>query len=103
MATHFAFGSYALTKHAQSALRAFARRATVLNGHVLSVLGYTDYVGSAAYNVWLSRERASAVGDFLKTQLRRMGYHSFTLYELGKGVTRISSNRALDRTVTISY
>jgi outer membrane protein OmpA-like peptidoglycan-associated protein len=68
----------------------------------LTVLGYTDNVGSVAYNEVLSRERAAAVGEFLAAQFQRMGYHSVSMHERGKGISTVSSNRALDRTVTIS-
>jgi outer membrane protein OmpA-like peptidoglycan-associated protein/predicted RNA-binding protein with TRAM domain len=101
LTTHFAFGSYALSKHVRTALRAFARRVVLSKVHALTLLGYTDDVGSVTYNDVLSRERATAVGEFLKAQFRRMAYDNLTMHEIGKGVLTIASNRALDRIATI--
>jgi outer membrane protein OmpA-like peptidoglycan-associated protein len=103
LTTHFAFASYALTSHARSALRSFARKLTNLHMDSLTVLGYTDDIGSSAYNKVLSQERAMSVGSFLKAQFLRLGYHAFAIRERGKGVLRTASNRALDRTATISF
>jgi titin len=100
--THFAFASYSLTRHAQSALRSFARKVTALRIGSLTLLGYTDDIGSSAYNRELSRERAESVRNYLEAQFLRMGYHSITIHEHGMGVSTIASNRALDRTVIIS-
>jgi outer membrane protein OmpA-like peptidoglycan-associated protein len=103
LTTHFAFASYALTSHARSALRSFARKVAVLHMHSLTLLGYTDDIGAGSYNKVLSQERATSVGAFLKAQFLQMGYRSFTIRERGKGVSRAATNRALDRTVTISF
>jgi outer membrane protein OmpA-like peptidoglycan-associated protein/predicted RNA-binding protein with TRAM domain len=103
LTTHFAFASYALTSHAESNLRSFARKVMDLQMHSLTLLGYTDDLGPRAYNNVLSQERAMSVGSFLKAQFARLGYHSFAIRERGKGVSRTASNRALDRTVTISF
>jgi hypothetical protein len=101
--TDFAFASYSLTPQAQNRLRSFARRVTVLRIRSLTLTGYTDDIGSVAYNKELSRERAKSVADFLEAQFLRLGNHSISIHERGKGVLKIESNRALDRTVTISY
>jgi outer membrane protein OmpA-like peptidoglycan-associated protein len=101
--TDFAFASYSLTTHARSDLRSFARKVTALHIHSLTLIGYTDDIGSTSYNQGLSRERAESVANFLTAQFLRMGYHSISIHERGKGVLKIAPNRALDRTVTISY
>jgi titin len=101
--TNFAFASYSLTTRAQNDLRAFARKVRALHIRSLTLTGYTDDIGSVAYNTVLSRERAASVANFLKTQFLRMGYRSVVIHHRGKGVLRIASNRALDRTVTISF
>jgi outer membrane protein OmpA-like peptidoglycan-associated protein len=101
--TDFAFASYSLTPFAQSNLRSFARKLVSLRVHSLTLTGYTDDIGSVAYNKVLSRERAASVARFLEAQFRQMGYHAITIHDSGKGVLKIASNRALDRTVTISY
>jgi outer membrane protein OmpA-like peptidoglycan-associated protein len=69
----------------------------------LTLLGYTDDVGTSTYNKALSRERAASVGVYLTAQFHHIGYRSFTIREQGKGVLRVGSKRADDRTVTISY
>jgi outer membrane protein OmpA-like peptidoglycan-associated protein len=101
--THFAFASYTLTPRAKSALRAFARTVKSLHVRSLTLLGYTDDVGTSTYNKALSRERAASVGVYLTAQFHHIGYRSFTIREQGKGVLRVGSKRADDRTVTISY
>jgi outer membrane protein OmpA-like peptidoglycan-associated protein len=101
--TDFAFASYSLTTHAQRDLRSFAARVKALHVRSLTLIGYTDDIGSIAYNKVLSRERAESVATFLEAQFRRMGYHSISIHERGKGVLKIAPNRARDRTVTISY
>jgi titin len=101
--THFAFGSYALTPKARGALRAFARNVKFLRVRSLTLLGYTDDMGTTLYNKTLSRERAATVGKYLTAQFLRMGYRSFTIREQGKGVSHLGAKRAANRTVTISY
>jgi outer membrane protein OmpA-like peptidoglycan-associated protein len=101
--THFAFASYVLTPRARGALRAFARSVKSLHVRSLTLLGYTDDMGTVAFNKTLSRERAAAVGKYLRAQFLHMGYRSFTIREQGKGVLHSGSRRAADRTVTISY
>ena len=68
----------------------------------LTLLGYTDDIGPAAFNKGLSQERAESVGDFLQAQFLRMGYRVIDIHEHGMGVSMSALNRALDRTVIIS-
>jgi outer membrane protein OmpA-like peptidoglycan-associated protein len=63
--THFAFNSTKLTAEDQQALD---DAAATLNKHQnmnVQVAGYTDSIGSKAYNLKLSRGRANSVKDYL--------------------------------------
>ena len=62
---HFAFDSYALRPGEKATLRAAFSRLDRLTGPVV-ITGYTDDVGTAAYNMQLSRKRAGAVALYLQ-------------------------------------
>lgn len=62
----FDFGKATLTPTAKTHLERLARRMT---GKPVQVDGFTDSVGSPAFNLKLSRERASAV----QSELQRLG------------------------------
>ena len=100
--TYFAFASSSLTAHEKDVLRSFAREVAAMRIRSLTLLGYTDDIGPAAFNKGLSQERAESVGDFLQAQFLRMGYRVIDIHEHGMGVSMSALNRALDRTVIIS-
>jgi outer membrane protein OmpA-like peptidoglycan-associated protein len=64
----FAFGKYELQPAAREALAKFSGIVLAHQGLHLSVEGYTDSVGSDAFNQTLSEQRASAVRDYLVQQ-----------------------------------
>ena len=64
----FAFGKYELQPPAREALAKFSGIVLAHPGLHLSVEGYTDSVGSDAFNQTLSEQRASAVRDYLVQQ-----------------------------------
>jgi outer membrane protein OmpA-like peptidoglycan-associated protein len=64
----FAFGKYELQPSAREALAKFSGIVLAHPGLHLSVEGYTDSVGSDAFNQTLSEQRASAVRDYLTQQ-----------------------------------
>ncbi|MGC2718410.1 MAG: OmpA family protein, partial [Candidatus Acidiferrales bacterium] len=64
----FAFGKYDLQPAAREALAKFSGIVLAHPGLNLSVEGYTDSVGTAAFNQTLSEQRANAVRDFLVQQ-----------------------------------
>jgi len=77
----FAFGSSTILPDARAQLEAVAEGIRMLDPtRVVSVEGHTDAVGSEAYNMKLSRERALAVRDFLiargidARRLKAVGY-----------------------------
>jgi outer membrane protein OmpA-like peptidoglycan-associated protein len=64
----FAFGKYELQPSAREALAKFSGIVLAHPGLHLSVEGYTDSVGSDAFNQTLSEQRANAVRDYLLQQ-----------------------------------
>jgi outer membrane protein OmpA-like peptidoglycan-associated protein len=64
----FAFGKYELQPPAREALAKFSGIVLAHPGLHLSVEGYTDSVGSDAFNQTLSEQRANAVRDYLVQQ-----------------------------------
>jgi outer membrane protein OmpA-like peptidoglycan-associated protein len=64
----FAFGKYELQQSAREALAKFSGIVLAHPGLHLSVEGYTDSVGSDAFNQTLSEQRANAVRDYLLQQ-----------------------------------
>jgi outer membrane protein OmpA-like peptidoglycan-associated protein len=64
----FAFGKYDLQPPAREALAKFSGIVLAHPGLHLSVEGYTDSVGSDAFNQTLSEQRANAVRDYLVQQ-----------------------------------
>jgi outer membrane protein OmpA-like peptidoglycan-associated protein len=64
----FAFGKYDLQQAAREALAKFTGIVLAHPGLHLSVEGYTDSVGSDAFNQNLSEQRANAVRDYLVQQ-----------------------------------
>ncbi len=61
----FAFNKYDLTNAAKVALDSIIEKAKASPRSQIEVLGYTDDIGTAAYNLTLSRRRAEAVARYL--------------------------------------
>jgi titin len=99
---NFAFGSFVLTARDRRELTKLTTRIVGEKIHSLTLFGYTDDRGSVRFNRVLSRQRADAAGQFLLAQVRRLGYHTLTLHEVGRGILTSGSNRSLDRKVTIT-
>ena len=62
----FEFDSAALTAAGQAALDRLLP--TVVPGSTVTVVGHTDRIGTAAYNLKLSQHRAGAVADYLNAK-----------------------------------
>ena len=62
---HFAFNSFRLRPQAETKLKAAFSRLDRLTGPVV-ITGYTDDIGTRAYNRRLSRERAGSVAEYLQ-------------------------------------
>ena len=92
LTVHFAFDSHALRPKEKEKLKGFPSR---FKGSV-SVTGYTDDIGTQAYNMRLSMERAEAVARFL----RRIGIIPAAI--TGKGeCCPVSHIKKLNRRVEI--
>jgi outer membrane protein OmpA-like peptidoglycan-associated protein len=61
----FGFNKYDLTNEAKAALDSIIEKAKASPRSQIEVLGYTDDIGSASYNLTLSRRRAEAVARYL--------------------------------------
>ncbi len=101
---HFAFNSYALDGKAMGILN---EAATLIKNNpnkrvVLS--GWTDFVGSDAYNMKLSQERASSVKNYLVKQ----GIPSSRMTAIGRGKSfkydnKTDEGRAMNRRTEVSF
>jgi len=100
----FAFDSAKLTPQGMEQLDEVAARLTELKFVSGTVTGFTDNIGSAAYNQKLSERRAQAVADYLESK----GIAPGRLAVSGRGMADpIASNatregRAQNRRVTLS-
>ena len=61
----FPFNKWELTPEAKTALDGMIQKAKATSRPVIEVLGYTDDIGPASYNLTLSRRRAEAVARYL--------------------------------------
>lgn len=62
----FEFDSSALTSAGRSALDKLVP--SIVPGSTVTVVGHTDRIGTAAYNLRLSQQRAGAVADYLNAK-----------------------------------
>ncbi|MES2524909.1 MAG: OmpA family protein [Gemmatimonadota bacterium] len=86
MPVHFGFDDAAVRQQDQAALERFATVAAKhYKGAMITIEGFADPAGGAAYNLRLSRERADAVRDFLVTK----GLDGASLRTVGYGKTRL--------------
>jgi len=118
MPVHFGFDDASVRQQDQAALEQFAKVAQQhYRGSTITIEGFADPAGSAAYNLQLSRERADAVRDYLVTKgidgtlLRTVGYGKTRLVrpdaardavgaELNRRVTFVVETPATDATIT---
>src|SRR6202041_3525574 len=91
----FAFGKYELQPSAREALAKFSGIVLAHPGLHLSVEGYTDSVGSDAFNQTLSEQRANAVRDYLIQQ--GLDPNSITAPGFGKSNPVASNDTAAGR------
>jgi outer membrane protein OmpA-like peptidoglycan-associated protein len=99
----FDFNSAALRPASRESLRQMADVFQKYPDSTISVQGYTDWIGSAAYNKRLSVRRADAVADYLES----LGVASARLETLGFGkshpqaTNRTAQGRQLNRRVEL--
>ncbi|MBX6367015.1 MAG: OmpA family protein [Rhodospirillales bacterium] len=84
----FAFASAELTEEARQVLDQLgaALKDPRLESYRFKLVGHTDAVGSEAYNLALSAERAAAVRDYLKS---RFGVSDDRLESIGMGEAQL--------------
>lgn len=99
---YFGFDSYALTGSTRHILTKLAHTVLDYKIHDLNLVGHTDDVGSPSFNLKLSAQRAHAIASYLLAAVRRHGYHALTVHVLARGISRASSNKSRDRSVTIT-
>jgi outer membrane protein OmpA-like peptidoglycan-associated protein len=63
--------------------------------------GYTDSVGSVAFNEVLSAQRAAATGKYLRELLTRRGDRATEISIIGKGIRRNGTTASASRTVIV--
>ena len=108
----FAFNQATLTSPAQGTIARVARRLRGQGAGQIRIDGYTDSIGSAGYNLGLSRSRAQAVQTALQQALGTGGGSSF--HAIGHGeADPVAPNtkdgrdnpagRALNRRVVITF
>jgi OOP family OmpA-OmpF porin len=85
----FEFDSAALTPAGRAALDRLA--ANIVPGSTVTVVGHTDRIGTAVYNLRLSQQRAGAVGDYLNA---KSGFRSKFVTQ-GVGATQPTEGTAL--------
>jgi outer membrane protein OmpA-like peptidoglycan-associated protein len=73
---HFGIGKDTLTKDEKAKLDEVAMQIGSLQRYFITIEGFTDQTGSAAYNDQLSRERANAVISYL------VGSHDIPVYRI---------------------
>jgi peptidoglycan-associated lipoprotein len=93
MPVHFGFNDAAVREQDHAALERFAQVAgTHYRGAQITIEGFADPAGTAAYNLRLSRERADAVRDFLVAR----GIDGSAIRTVGYGKTRLVRNAQRD-------
>ena len=86
MPVHFDFDAAAVRPQDEAALTKFAQVAQAhYKGALITVEGFADPAGGAAYNLRLSRNRADAVRDFLLTK----GFDAGNIRTVGYGKARL--------------
>ena len=81
----FRFNKWELTSEAKAALDLMIQKAATTPRPLIEVLGYTDDIGPASYNLTLSRRRAEAVARYLVQN--NVPLKSISLLGLGKEQT----------------
>lgn len=101
---HFAFNSYALDSKAQGILNEAAQLIKANPNKRVVLKGWTDYIGSDAYNKVLSQNRANAVKNYLEKQ----GIPASRMTAIGSGKSfkydnHTEEGRYMNRRVEISF
>ena len=101
---HFAFNSYALDSKAMGILNEAAGLIKASPNKRVVLSGWTDWIGSDAYNMKLSQERANSVKNYLVKQ----GIPASRMTAIGRGKSfkynnETAEGRAMNRRTEISF
>ena len=101
---NFAFNSYALDSKAMGILNEAANIIKANPNKRVVLNGYTDWIGSDAYNLKLSQNRANSV----KTYLEKQGIPASRMVAIGRGKSfkynnKTEEGRYMNRRVEISF
>ena len=101
---NFAFDSYALDSKAQAVLNEAANLIKAESNKRVLLTGWTDYIGSDAYNQKLSQNRANSVKSYLSKQ----GVPASRMSGIGKGKSykydnKSEEGRYMNRRTEISF
>lgn len=93
---YFDFDSYKLTDNTHKLLEEFRFNYSNKKIENISIVGYTDFVGTIEYNKKLSLERAESIADYMEQQLPNIPID----YE-GKGIVEITKSDEIfiDKTI----
>jgi len=102
---HFGFDVSTLSGEAKAALDSFAERVKAENKNVyMEIQGYTDSVGTDAYNLKLGMARAITAKTYLYTQ-HGIPLHRMSSFSYGESKPVVENNtpqnRAMNRRITI--
>ena len=101
---NFDSNSSRLTPASQASLSAYAKKVKDAKFSNVAVTGYTDSLGTSAFNLSLSRSRADAVAAFLKMKLKGSKVSVSVSYKgkaLPVGVNNTDKGRATNRRVEL--
>jgi outer membrane protein OmpA-like peptidoglycan-associated protein len=95
-----------LTPKGKADLSALAKQAAQISNYMISVAGYTDSTGNAAYNQRLSDERAAVVTNYLTENVNVPPFRILSPAALSQshpvGSNESSNGRAENRRVVVN-
>lgn len=101
----FQFDSHALNDNAKTMLKELCDVIKEIPETKITIVGHTDNIGEKQYNILLSKNRAAAVGNYLREQ----GIPDSSISEYGKGYdepvadNKTEEGRSKNRRVEISF
>ena len=91
-----------ITPQQNAKLKAFAKAIVANHVTAVSLHGFADPQGNAAYNLKLSFRRGQVVARQLTNLVARLGGTNLTVTVVGRGVKSTHANHALNRVVEAS-